>query len=309
MIASFFDMSGEVYRHGLEDVLNVYADFDGSGLITGPRLECDSDVKQMPRSPLRIAAPSAALMLAAQVGGKAFRDATFLSAWPAETLPIVAACSAVFVVILVQVFGRASARFEAGVVVAWGFVLSAGAHAVEWLLLDSGRWIAFAIYVHFSTVGGVLLSAFWSLIAERFDPTGARASYGQIAAAGTAGGLAGGLVVARLAAITSPGAVLIMQMALQLLCAAGVLLLRAAPPLFPVDARAARPAASAIREVMGSPYLRTIGVFAITTSAAAAVLDYVFKATTRAAVGTGPTSFARSRSLCCGRCCRSWRNC
>lgn len=242
----------------------------------------------MPRAPLRIAAPTAALILAAQVGGKAFRDATYLSAWPVETLPIVAACSAVFVVILVQVFGRVTARYEAGAVVAGGFVLSAGAHAAEWLLLDSGRWVAFAIYVHLSTLGGVLLSAFWSLIAERFDPTSARASYGRIAAAGTAGGLAGGLAVARLAAIASPGDVLIMQLALQLLCAGGILLLRAAPPLFQVDARAARPAASAIREAIGSQYLRTIGVFAITTSAATAVLDYVFKANTRAAVGTGP---------------------
>src|ERR1700674_4144350 len=31
MIASFFDMSQEVYGHVLWDVLNVYADFDGSG--------------------------------------------------------------------------------------------------------------------------------------------------------------------------------------------------------------------------------------------------------------------------------------
>ena len=134
----------------------------------------------------------------------------------------------------------------------------------------------------------MLLSAFWSLIAERFDPTSARASYGRIGAAGTAGGLAGGLAVARLAVIASPGDVLIMQLALQLLCAGGILLLRAAPPLFPAEAGAVKPGVSAIREAMGSPYLRTIGVFAITTSAATAVLDYVFKANTRAVVGAGP---------------------
>jgi len=29
--STIFDMSCEVYGHGLEDVLNVYADFDGSG--------------------------------------------------------------------------------------------------------------------------------------------------------------------------------------------------------------------------------------------------------------------------------------
>src|SRR6478609_3717069 len=50
----------------------------------------------------------------------------------------------------------------------------------------------------------VLLSGFWSLIAERFDPAGARASFGRISAAGTAGGIAGSIVAERIASAIAP---------------------------------------------------------------------------------------------------------
>jgi hypothetical protein len=113
---------------------------------------------------------TAGLMLAHQVAAKAFRDTTFLTAWPAAALPLMTIGTAVLTVTLVPVFSRFLERFSALAVVSLGFALSAFGHALEWVFFDASRWIAVVIYLHLAGVGAVLLSGFWSLIAERFDP-------------------------------------------------------------------------------------------------------------------------------------------
>ena len=57
--------------------------------------------------------------------------------------------------------------------------------------------MAVAVYLHVAGFGALLLSGFWSLVSELFDPQTAKASFGRIAAAGTLGGLVGGLATAR----------------------------------------------------------------------------------------------------------------
>jgi hypothetical protein len=81
------------------------------------------------------------------------------------------------------------------------FAVSAIGHAAEWSVYDAGRLIVVVIYLHLAGASALLLSGFWSLVAERFDPAGARASYGRIAAAGTFGGVIGSLAAERIATI------------------------------------------------------------------------------------------------------------
>ena len=50
------------------------------------------------------------------------------------------------------------------------------------------------VYLHIVAFGSVLLSGFWGLASERFDPRDARSSFAQITAFGTLGSLAGGLL-------------------------------------------------------------------------------------------------------------------
>src|SRR5262245_27966654 len=151
---------------------------------------------------------SAGIMLAHQVAAKALRDATFLTAWPATALPLMTVATAALTVALVPIVSRLFERYSTRTVVTSGFVLSAAGHLVEWAFYDSGRWIAVAIYLHVAGVTSLLLSGFWSIISERFDPAAARAAYGRIAAAGTAGGLGGTLIAERIAITVSSAAVL-----------------------------------------------------------------------------------------------------
>jgi hypothetical protein len=90
------------------------------------------------------------------------------------------AASAAAVIAAVPVFSRLLGRFGPRLVVSTGFVLSAAAHLVEWRLSSTQPWVAVAIYLHVAGLGALLLSGFWSLISERFDPRGAgRASGGS----------------------------------------------------------------------------------------------------------------------------------
>jgi ATP:ADP antiporter, AAA family len=240
------------------------------------------------RTLTRTAMVTAGLMLAHQVAAKAFRDTTFLTAWPATALPLMTIGTALLTATLVPVFSRFLERFSPQAVVSVGFALSAAGHATEWVFFDAGRWLAVVIYLHLAGVGAVLLSGFWSLIAERFDPAGARTSYGRIAAAGTAGGMIGSVAAERLATTVAPDAVLLMLASLHLLCAGGVIALRRAPALLARQQGSAHSAASGLREISRTPYLRTIASFVILTSASSAILDFLLKSQARATFGTGP---------------------
>ena len=241
----------------------------------------------MNRGLLRVAMVTAAIMLAHQVAAKALRDTAFLTAWPATALPLMTVGTAAFTGILVPVFSRLLARFSPVAVVALGFLLSAAGHVLEWTWYDAGRWTSVIIYLHLAGAGAVLLSGFWSLIAERFDPAGARASYGRIAAAGTVGGIAGSIVAERIAVVAAPDAVLLLLCGLHVLCATGLLILRRAPTLLPRAAHA-KDGESGLRATLRSPYLRTIASFVILTSAVSAVLDFILKSNASASFGTGP---------------------
>ena len=242
----------------------------------------------MNRTLTRVTMVTAGLMLAHQVAAKAFRDTTFLTAWPATALPMMTIGTALLTATLVPVFSRFLERFWPLAVVSVGFALSAAGHAAEWVFFSAGRSIAVVIYLHLAGVGAVLLSGFWSLIAERFDPAGARTSYGRIAAAGTAGGMIGSVAAERLATMVAPGAVLIMLAALHLLCAGGVLLLHRAPPLLARQKASDHTSSSGLGEIFRTPYLRTIASFVLLTSASSAILDFLLKSQAQATFGTGP---------------------
>jgi hypothetical protein len=221
------------------------------------------------------------------VAAKAFRDAAFLTAWPATALPLMTVATTALTIAVVPIFSRLFVRFSPLSVVVAGFTLSAIGHAAEWAFYDEGRWITVIIYLHLAGVVAVLLSGFWSLIAERFDPAGARASYGRIAAAGTVGGIVGSLAAERIATMIAPVGVLVLLTILHLLCAIGVAMMGRTAILLPreTDADAGM---SGMRQTLRAPYVRTIAVFVVLTSAGSAILDFLLKSNATATFGGGP---------------------
>ena len=64
------------------------------------------------------------------------------------------------------------------------------------------------VYLQISGLGPMLGSGFWLIASERFDPRTAKRRFGQIAGAGTLGGLLGGLLAERVAAVLGVAAML-----------------------------------------------------------------------------------------------------
>ncbi|ODS59611.1 MAG: hypothetical protein ABS36_01410 [Acidobacteria bacterium SCN 69-37] len=229
-------------------------------------------------SPLtRWAALVAGFMLAHQVAAKAVRDSFFLTVFPATSLPSMVMAAAVVSIAAVPIYSRLLARYGPNRLVPAGFLLSAAAHVVEWTQPALTPVLTIVIYLHLAGLGALLLSGFWSLAAETFDPITARRQYGRIAAAGTLGGIAGGAAAERLAAWLPPSSLLLFLATLHAVC--GVILV-----LRRVDAARRGEEDDAPAPTLGlgalrlAPQLKPLALLVLLGTASAAVLDYIFKA-------------------------------
>jgi hypothetical protein len=232
----------------------------------------------------------ASLIMAHQVAGKAVRDGLFLSQFAVGDLPKVMGAAAVFSILLGLVFARWMSRFGPARVVPAAFFIGGLLNWVEFGLLRSPGIVArgitvTVIYLHLVGLGAILLSGFWSIASEVFDPRAAKRHFGRITGAGTAGGILGGLAAERMAATLGVDGLLLMLGALHL--GAWIVLRRVkAPGAAPAETTEfLGTAREAFRK---SPFLANLAVLVLLGTVSAALLDYVFKSGAAAAYGKGP---------------------
>ena len=237
------------------------------------------------RMQTRIAMAVSGLMMAHQVAGKASRDAIFLSHFRTTDLPAMVTAAAIAAVVA-SIFGsRMLVRLGPHRVAPVSFGLSGLLQFAEWLLLGySARIAACVIYVHVVAFGAVLLSGFWSVMNESFEPRSAKGLFGRISGMGTLGGLCGGLLAERVAAWFGAPDVILLLAILHLACA--VLLWRVARVPGPRPSAHAREK-SAIDAVHRYPFLLTLAGLVILASSGTALLDFVFKAQAAQTIGRG----------------------
>src|SRR5580765_8226696 len=169
-----------------------------------------------------VAAMAGSAAVGAQfIASKAARDAIFLSNFEPSSLPNMIIMTSLFAIVLVVVCSRALKRISPSVWVPIGFAVTAVLLLVEWALTASAPGpAARLLYLQVSGIGPMLGSGFWLIASERFDPHTAKKRFGQIAGAGTLGGLIGGLAGDRVSAIWDINGLLPMLAGLNLLCAA-----------------------------------------------------------------------------------------
>jgi MFS family permease len=228
----------------------------------------------------------AAAMIAQQVGAKATRDALFLSSFGPEALPSMVMASAFGSIGFVLLAGRLLAWLGPARMVPLAFAVSGvlliGAHELERAAPRAG---AVAVYLHVASFGSVLISLFWSLVAESFDPRTAKRRVAWIASAATLGGVLGGIAAERVAVVLDVRRVLLLLAVLHLVCAVSVRRLRSSAPA-QRRSQEERPA-SALRLLRSDRYLRSIGMLVVALALGVALLDYTFKTQAVAAYGTG----------------------
>ena len=89
----------------------------------------------------------------------------------------------------------------------------------EWsLALAAPRLAAVAVYLHVGFFGATLVSGFWSVINESFDPYTARHVIGRIGTGAGVGGVVGGLLTWRAAALVGIAPMLLVIVGLTLAC-------------------------------------------------------------------------------------------
>ncbi len=136
----------------------------------------------------------AAAVTAQFVGGKATRDALFLTSLDFTALPAMLIATSVCSILLVAVHARWGGTIAPALLVPASFVASGVLFLSEWLFRSQApSATAVIVYLHISGAGPLLASGFWLIASERFDPRTAKRRFGQIAGAGTLGGLLGAL--------------------------------------------------------------------------------------------------------------------
>jgi len=240
---------------------------------------------------IRTAVAVSVLMIAYQVASRATRDALFLTRYDVTELPRMVATASALGLVAVITFSRLMGRFGPGRLVPRLFAFSALLQLAEWGLLPTApRPVTVLIYLHLSSLGALLVSGFWSLFNERLDPRTAKKTVGLIGAAGTAGGVAGGLMAERVGALLNIASMLPLLAILHLACAALALRLRAtAGQPSPAIAPAAPSEAAGLRTLAASPYLQTLAAAVLMTTVGQGLYDYLFSASAKATFGGGET--------------------
>jgi hypothetical protein len=131
------------------------------------------------------------------------------------------------------------------------------------------------------------VSAFWSLVNERFDPHIAKKVVGRIASGGTVGGVVGGVVVWRASSHLSVRMMLAVLAGINLIAAWGTLQTVAGQPRG--GARAPEPVAGGGLEIVRqTPYLRDLAILVLVGSVIQALLDWLLSAHASEVYGKGP---------------------
>src|SRR5439155_12283041 len=225
---------------------------------------------------------SAAAMIAFQVGGKATRDAVFLSNFPVTALPSMLLASAAVSIIAVIAASRLISTKGPSAIIPIVFGASSILLVAEWMLFTvAPRAAATVLYLHMAGFGSILVSGFWSIISELFDPRTAKAKIGRIAAGGTLGGLIGGVIAERTGALLSISAMLPVLAALHLTCAMVNRRLhtpKTAIRARPTSQKSDAPRKSGFHVLKAAPYLKHLALLVMVSTVAETLLDYVLKA-------------------------------
>ena len=236
----------------------------------------------------------AAAVIAQFVAGKATRDALFLARFEVTQLPLMVMAASVFSIACALAMSRVMSRVPPARLLPLVFVGSAVLILLEWVLGTANpRAGAVVFYLHMLGLAPVLVSGFWTLLSERFDPRTAKRRLGHIAGAGTFGGLAGSLIADRAAVWSTASSMLPILAIINVGCAWIVWRVAAGPagqrdrPVAAAAQRVAPVATSGLAVVARNPHLRNLATLVLLTTLGATLVDYVFKARAVAEFGRG----------------------
>ena len=227
-------------------------------------------------------------MIAQMTEAKALRDSVFLTYFPVTDLPTITAIAALVAIVSSYGGSRLIRAVTPDRFAPLSFFVSGVLQIGERsMLLTNPRIAACAIYLHVFAINLVLTSSFWSLMNEHYDPRSAKKAFGKIGGAGTFGGVVGGVIAERVAALGSVPALILVTAVLHLACGSALWFFTRRYRMPHRDDRRApsRPVRQVLRR---TPYLLEVASLIIVVSIAAALIDYLFKSQAAATLPKGP---------------------
>ncbi len=239
-------------------------------------------------TPTRVAMLSALALMAHQVGGKAVRDALYLSEFAVTTLPRMLVLASALSIAGALVSARLLTRLGPARLIGRLFVGSALLSIAEWSAYPVAPGpVTVTVFLHVAALGSLLISGFWAAFGEAFDPRTVRRTVGSVAAAATLGGVLGGAVAERVGTTFGIAAVLPVLAVMHVACAWLTSRLPlpevsdAEPVVSADDRRADGDGAgpeTGVRTLRSTPYLRDLAAVVVLTAVVGTLVDYVFKA-------------------------------
>jgi hypothetical protein len=221
-------------------------------------------------------------MMAQHIAAKATRDALFLTNFDVALLPTMMMVSAVISIAVVVLMSSLLSRYGPSRLVPSLYILSAGLLGGQWLLVDTAPQItAIMLYLQVAALNSVLVSGFWSVINERFDPYSTKRVIAMLTAAASFGGILGGSANTVVASVIDTHAILLMLSAMHLVCAVSIAFLVAGQKYETHKSDAPTHILSPLKR---SALIRSMALLAVFAATTVAVLDYILKAEASAAL-------------------------
>ena len=225
---------------------------------------------------MRAAMGVAVVMVGQLVASRALRDGFFLTHFEPTVLPSMVTSSSILSIFIVLGSSRILRHLEPAKTLPRFFLANAVLYFAESALaVPMPKLAAVVLYLHTMSLSAVVVSGFWSVVNERFDPHVAKRLIGRIGAGASFGGMLGGAAAWLGASVLDIPTMILILGGLNLACAAGVLQIGGGAPLSasPDD----ETSASALEIFQESAYLRHLALLVALGAFGQVVYDYVFK--------------------------------
>jgi len=215
-------------------------------------------------------------MVAQLIAGRAVRDALFLTEFEAVYLPRVMLAAAALSLGAAMSVSRLMPRWGPRGTALVLAMLNGAIFVFEAALTDvAPRSVAVITYIHVSVLGALVVSAFSSVVNERFDPLYAKTVVAQVGTGAALGGVLGGVVALFLSDAFELATVLYGLGALSVLVALGVWNVgKSTQPQRASDDESN----FGIRTIRKDAYLRKVALTIVLLGAVGVLVDYAMKA-------------------------------
>ncbi len=145
------------------------------------------------------------------IAGKAVRDAFFLSNFDVIHLPKIVIATAIISAIAVITFSRILTSYGPARLIPPLYLISGLIFLAEWIALEwMPRTITIVIYLHTAVLTSLLISGYWSIINERYDPYSAKKIVSRLFIFNTLGAIFGGVAANGVAELIDSRAIIAM---------------------------------------------------------------------------------------------------